>query len=85
MIPGGINIPWLKDQEIDHWLEAAAVELDPQKRAELYKKVQQKLLDLAVINPIYDFPYTVATSKKVQGIEFDSLGYPLFFDVHFTK
>jgi peptide/nickel transport system substrate-binding protein len=48
---------------------------------DIYNQIQQYLIDQAVILPIYVFPYTVAASKSVQGIKFDSLGYPLFNDV----
>ncbi|EIJ82270.1 extracellular solute-binding protein family 5 [Bacillus methanolicus PB1] len=82
---GGFSIPWLKDKEIDALLEKAAIENDKEKRAELYKQVQQKIIDQAVIIPIYVFPYTVATTSKLQGLKFDSVGYPLFYDVSFKK
>lgn len=68
------------DPEVDQWLEEGTVELDPEKRIEIYKKVQQKIIDEAWIIPIYVFPYTVAASKNVNGIKFDALGYPLFND-----
>ncbi|MDQ1003340.1 peptide/nickel transport system substrate-binding protein [Neobacillus niacini] len=67
--------------ELDELLEEGTVESDPAKRAEIYKKVQQKIIDEAWIIPIYVFPYTVAATKTVDGIKFDPLGYPLFNDV----
>ena len=70
------------DPEIDQWLEKGTVELDQAKRTEIYKNVQQKIIEEAWIIPIYVFPYTVAASKTVNGIKFDSLGYPLFNDVN---
>lgn len=71
----------LSDPKIDELLEQGAVETDPDKRVEIYNQIQQYLIEQAVILPIYVFPYTVAASKKVEGIKFDSLGYPLFNDV----
>ncbi|MFP3126695.1 ABC transporter substrate-binding protein [Ectobacillus funiculus] len=70
------------DPELDQLLEAGTVELDQEKRIAIYKKVQQKIIEEAWIIPIYVFPYTVAASKSVNGITFDSLGYPLFNDVN---
>lgn len=67
--------------EIDQLLEEGTVESDPAKRADIYEKVQQKIIDEAWIIPIYVFPYTVAAAKTVNGIKFDPLGYPLFNDV----
>lgn len=69
------------DPEIDQWLEKGTVELDQAKRIEIYKNVQKKIIEEAWIIPIYVLPYTVAASKTVNGIKFDSLGYPLFNDV----
>lgn len=71
----------LSDPKIDELLEQGAVETDPEKRVKIYDEIQQFLIDQAVILPIYVFPYTVAASKSVQGVKFDSLGYPLFNDV----
>ena len=85
MDKGGGNIAWLRDNEIDTLVEQGAVEVDPEKRSDIYKRVQQKLIEQAVIIPVYDFPYTVAATKNVQGLKFDSIGYPLFFDVNLTK
>ncbi|MCG7385374.1 ABC transporter substrate-binding protein [Paenibacillus sp. ACRRY] len=71
----------LSDPKIDELLEQGAVETDPEQRVKIYNEIQQFLIDQAVILPIYVFPYTVAASKSVQGVKFDSLGYPLFNDV----
>lgn len=79
------NLSKVSDPELDQWLEQGAVEKDDAKRAELYKKVQQRIKDEAIILPIYVFPYTVAASKSVQGLKFDLLGYPLFNDVSLAK
>ncbi|PYE48270.1 ABC transporter substrate-binding protein [Paenibacillus barcinonensis] len=71
----------LADPKIDQLLEQGAVEKDASKRVDIYGQIQKYLIEQAVILPIYVFPYTVAASKDVQGIKFDSLGYPLFNDV----
>ncbi|MDU0328717.1 MULTISPECIES: ABC transporter substrate-binding protein [Paenibacillus] len=75
----------LNSPEVDEWLEQGRVEPDDAKRAELYQKVQHYIIDNAIILPIYVYPYTVAASQSVQGIKFDSLGYPLFNDVSLKK
>ncbi|WP_342552637.1 ABC transporter substrate-binding protein [Paenibacillus sp. FSL R7-0652] len=71
----------LSDPKIDQLLEQGAVETDSAKRVDIYSQIQKYLIEQAVILPIYVFPYTVAASKNVEGIQFDSLGYPLFNDV----
>ncbi len=74
-------LPNLSIPEIDSLLDEGAVTKDEQKRADIYKQVQQLIHENAAIIPIYVFPYTVATVKNVEGIKFDLLGYPLFNDV----
>ena len=78
---GQASLSRLNDPDVDQWLEQGRVEKDDTKRAELYQQVQHYIIDHAIILPIYVFPYTVATSNSVQGVLFDSLGYPLFNDV----
>ncbi|MED3961173.1 ABC transporter substrate-binding protein [Niallia taxi] len=82
---GGSSLARLHDDEIDQWLEEGELETDTEKRVELYKQVQQKLIGQGYFIPIYVFPYTVATSNDVEGLTFDSQGYPLFNDVFINK
>lgn len=80
-----LTIAGLADPELDQLLDQGTYEQDTAKRQDIYKKVQRYLHDNAVIIPIYVFPYTVAASKSVKGLKFDSLGYPLFNDVSIQK
>ena len=82
---GGANIAWYNGPELDELLEQGEVEIDPTKRANLYKEAQQILVNEVVSIPIYLLPYTIATSSDVQGIKFDSIGYPLFYDANITN
>lgn len=82
---GQASLSRLNDPDVDQWLEQGRVEKHDAKRAELYQQVQQYIIDHAIILPIYVFPYTVAASNSVQGVLFDSLGYPLFNDVSLQK
>ncbi|NUU63006.1 ABC transporter substrate-binding protein [Paenibacillus agri] len=82
---GGTNWSNLSDPEIDKLLDLGSEESDLEKRKEAYTKIQQYLIDHAVILPIYVFPYTVAHPKTVEGLKFDLLGYPQFYDVSIHK
>lgn len=73
------------DERLDKLLEQGTVESDPAKREEIYKEAQHIIIDQAMIIPIYVFPYTVAASNKVDGIVFDTLGYPLFNDANVSR
>ncbi|MBP1963331.1 ABC transporter substrate-binding protein [Paenibacillus aceris] len=79
------SLSHLSDAALDKLLEQGVVEADEAKRKEIYKNVQRYIIDNAVIIPVYIFPYTVAASKNVSGIKFDSLGYPLFNDASILK
>ncbi|MED1791462.1 ABC transporter substrate-binding protein [Brevibacillus nitrificans] len=78
---GGTNWSQLADPNIDKLLEQGAQESDLQKRKAIYEEIQKYMIDNAIAVPIYVFPYTVAHSKAVEGLTFDLLGYPQFYDV----
>ncbi|UNK19496.1 ABC transporter substrate-binding protein [Paenibacillus sp. N3/727] len=82
---GQASLSRLNNPDVDKWLEQGRVEKDDIKREELYKKVQNYVIDNVIILPIYVFPYTVAASNSVQGLLFDTLGHPLFNDVSLQK
>lgn len=82
---GGNNFSGLNDPNIDKLLDEGAVESDPKKRKDIYRQIQQYLSDQAIIIPIYVYPYTVVQSSSVQGLKFDLLGYPLFYDVSISQ
>ncbi|MEH7224732.1 ABC transporter substrate-binding protein [Bacillus sp. JJ1566] len=85
-IPNQIFLPGKsEDEELDSLLEKGGIEQDQEKREELYKQAQQRIMESVVSIPIYVFPYTVAAHKSVDGIKFDRLGYPLFNDVSISK
>ncbi|USB32646.1 ABC transporter substrate-binding protein [Paenibacillus sp. YPG26] len=82
---GGTNYSNVNDPEIDKLLDQGYQESDPQLRKEIYAQIQQYLIKNAIVLPIYLFPYTVAHSNKVEGLKFDLLGYPQFYDVSIHK
>jgi peptide/nickel transport system substrate-binding protein len=84
-VGGKQNLAAYKNAEVDRWIDQGLIEKDAAKRQELYANVQKAIIDQAVIIPLYVFPYTIAASKTVNGIKFDSLAYPLFNDVFIQK
>jgi peptide/nickel transport system substrate-binding protein len=79
------NMAYFADDQVEQWLEDGFKEQDPAKRSEIYKKVQQFIVQNAATIPIYEFPYSLASSKKVTGIAFDYPGYPVFYDAWIQK
>ncbi|MFF2481742.1 ABC transporter substrate-binding protein [Paenibacillus sp. NPDC058071] len=79
------NFARFYDPEIEQQLKDAYQEADPAKRIERYKDLQQYFVSNVVSIPVYVFPYTIASSKKVSGLSFDFPGYPVFYDVAIAK
>jgi len=77
---GKLNISRTHDPELEDWLEAAQSELNTEKRAELYKKAQEKIIEQVYSIPAYVLDYTVASSRKVHDISFDYPAWPVFYD-----
>ena len=60
--------------EVDRLLDAAAVEQDPVQRAALYEQAQQKVIDDAVVIPLYtDVSYTLIR-PSIHGVSVTPLG-----------
>ena len=67
-----------KSEEADKLFEASQKEIDPAKRAEQYAKIQEIFNASGPIVPLYETPYPVALSKKVQGFLQIPLGNNIF-------
>ena len=72
------SVSKVNDAEISQWLKDGARESDVEKRAELYDKVQRKLIDKSYAIPIYVLLYSIATTSAVSGITIDTHGFPEF-------
>jgi peptide/nickel transport system substrate-binding protein len=79
---GGFNFAKVNDPELDAWLDEASRERDWSKRAALYTKVQQRVMDEAWILPVRDQVNLNASSTRVQGLSYDVQGwFPILADV----
>lgn len=68
----------VNDPELTQWLTEAMSENDPEKRADLYLRVQQKVISEVYAIPVYVLLYNLATLKSVSGVSIDTHGFPLF-------
>lgn len=66
---GGSNYFKLSSSEIDGLFEAGAVELDKEKRQEIYDDLQVALADQAAIYPIVDNNKVLAVNNRISGVE----------------
>ncbi len=68
--PAG-NRTFYSNIEVDNLLDSARVELDPVKRVNMYKQIQEILYEDLPFIPLFYKLANVGTSKTVKGFEFD--------------
>ena len=70
------------DAELDATLDKALVEVDPKLRNELYAGAQRKIMEQALVVPVYYFTRILAVKAKFAGVTLDWQNwYPYFYDV----
>lgn len=76
----------MKDDQIDQLLKDGRMTTDPALRIPIYEKLQQRILDMALVIPIRQFTNLLASPASVQGLRFEPIGFaPEFYDVHIEK
>ena len=71
-----------RDSALDALLDEAISTHDLQRRAELYSQAQLKIMDQALILPIYDYVLLVGMSTRVRGLRWGSTGLiPNFHEI----
>ena len=78
------NIFGYSDPEMDELIDAAAQELDSEKRSELNAQIQQKVLDECIIVPIYQQEDIHCLSTSVQGFRNGAFQSPLLKYCYFA-
>lgn len=61
------NLTGLKDAEINGWLEKARTEASPEKRLELYRQVQDRLLTQGYVLPLFHNMIGMLVKPRVSG------------------
>lgn len=79
------NLAKTNDPKLDELLEQGYLETDPEKRKTIYKDAQEYIIDQVYGIPTYVFNYSVASTKEVKGITFDSPAWPVFYDAWIQK
>ncbi len=83
---GGTNRNNYRNPEIDQLIEQVQAEASAQKRKEILGKMQQKVLDEAVMVYLADPPSLYAHDKSVTGVWVDWGGnYPYFYDARVAR
>ncbi|MBK6016059.1 ABC transporter substrate-binding protein [Streptomyces sp. MBT53] len=78
---GGINATFVKDADLDKWTDEGRATLDEKVHADVYTKVQQRAVDLALVVPLYTQVSLVGESAKVKGLTFNASNWLTYYDV----
>jgi peptide/nickel transport system substrate-binding protein len=79
------NFNGLGDARIDELLAQIKEEMDGDKRIKLLIELQERIIDQALIIPIYDFYYTVLAGQEVRDFKLFPLGFPNYLDVYLRE
>lgn len=74
-----------KNPDLVDLLKKGRQETDEGKRAEIYAKAQQMILEEAVLYPIFENQDLLAASKKVRGIAYTGGGFESFYGVTISE
>ncbi len=78
---GGFNFSHVADPTLDSWLDQAAAITGPERDA-LYGKIQQRIMDQALVLPVRDYVNLNVAQTSVEGLRFDAQGwFPWLIDV----
>jgi peptide/nickel transport system substrate-binding protein len=69
------------DPELDQALVDAQSELDADARRALYVRIQEIIMENALVMPLHTYNQVMLLSSSVQGWQFNFEGYPLLYDV----
>ncbi len=78
---GQFNRSRVSDPEIDELIEEGSMEVDTERRAEIYRELQHYIMDKAYILPIKESSLTHVMDNNVKGFDADSLGRPWLYNV----
>jgi peptide/nickel transport system substrate-binding protein len=78
---GGFDWSRVQDPEIDGIIAAQASELDPDARNALLARLQDKIMDEALIYPLYQGAFLYGVRDGVEDFHTNKLAYPYYADV----
>lgn len=78
---GGSNQGRVNDPDVDGWLDAARLTIDPAEQNALYGKVQHRVIEQAYAVPAYTAPRALALGERVRGVRYEVSGTPSLVDM----
>jgi peptide/nickel transport system substrate-binding protein len=83
--PGRGKVKEFVDSRLNELLESIASEVNEEKRFDYVAQVQAYLLDQAYVIPIFEEPQAFAAAPYVQGIGFEAVGRPSFYNTWLAR
>jgi peptide/nickel transport system substrate-binding protein len=77
---GGSNQAWVRDPQLDAWLDQARATTDTNEQNQLYQQVQRRVIDLAYVVPAYVSKRSLAVQRRAQGLRIGQSGWPSLYD-----
>ena len=78
---GGQNATFVKDPQLTAWTNQGRATLDAATRKTVYAEVQQRIIELAYVVPVYVPETIIGVSNTLNGLEFDPQPWALFYNV----
>jgi peptide/nickel transport system substrate-binding protein len=78
--PAGDNVSYLSDAQVDTWTATGAASSDPNTRDTAYSNVQQRVIQLGAVVPLYVPTAINGFTDHVHGVAFDPNSWLLFYD-----
>jgi peptide/nickel transport system substrate-binding protein len=77
---GNFNFTFMNDPELDSMLDAASIETDREKRANLYSELSHFVMEQALVMPMYNRDNLVVATTNVRDMIFDRAFFPIMYD-----
>jgi len=82
----GFNWSKVQDPELDALLESGAQAMDVDQRKAIYGDAQVRIMEQALIIPIYDYALLVGSSQSLKGLRWDITGLtPWVYDAYMSE
>ncbi len=72
---------WCRDDRLDAMLTEALRSLDPARRTALFRSIQARIVELALVVPLHENVCVTVLRPEVTGFAVDLRSYPLLYDV----
>jgi peptide/nickel transport system substrate-binding protein len=72
---GANNWSGISDPELDNWLQEATRQVAADARTALYRSIQERIMDQAVILPIREYVNLVGSTARLDGVIFSAQGW----------